>query len=468
MVGTDASPKASACAYLKCAGDEILRVRRAKVDASLKTMMPREDYEYMPEVLQEAQPGRQRLVAWEDCRAKLLAKIASELDMRLSQDQTRLLEEIRNALLIKMYGNVQNVMGDLAWLRANYGVQSAYDAVAIIFPRRSGKTLTQTIASATTAVSQPRGNVLDFNPNWEQAKTWLAQTVRFMYMMKDDLRYGWTQVSDRASRDIVIYSLFYKCESSVHVYGNATNSRNAQNLRGTGNNAMLVNFDEGFFFSDEAYQVILPVVANGAAFVITSSMPVSDTSSFNLTKALNESGRPVMHVHNWSNACGDCLEKERRLKREITCRHGTRQPSNFRSKVDEKRLQALMKPFGAAAYNREILNTSAAATAFPVFDASLIDRRLGREAPVVADTGELTHFFVGVDPGSASRRSDTGLVAFSLRDSLVGYPLMEHIATPLSGYCTVRHAAGGRGRTVSESDTHTHTQRGRKAASRTP
>ncbi len=428
----------SGTAYLRQAGAAILAGRRDKTLAELQTMRPREDYEYMEVLRQQRQPGRKRVQAWEDCRRVLEGHIAEQMDIRLSHDQTRLMDEIRNSLLIKMYGNVQAVIADMAWLRANLGIESAYDAVAIIFPRRSGKSLTQTAASAITSASQPGGNVLGFNPNQEQAKTWLALCVRFLYMLKGDARFGWVLVAHRESKEIIITVLLYKTTSSVYVYGNGTNGKNAQNLRGTGNSAMLVNFDEGFFFCDEAYEVILPVIANGAAFVITSSVPLQETSSFNLTKALNENGRPVMRIHNWSNSCDDCAEKERRLKREITCHHMAQKPSNFRSKVDEKRLQALMRPFGAAAYAREMRNQAAVANSLPVFDHALIDRCLGREAPVVARTGELTHFFVGLDPGSTSRRSDTAMVAFSCGNSLHGYPLMENLMTPLSGYVTVR------------------------------
>lgn len=425
--------------YLRDAGTSILGDRRKRVLDSLQTVRPREEYEYMDEVQADKQAGRQRVLAWEAARVKLLERIAVEMDMRLSSDQVRLLDEIRNALLVKMYGNIERVVADLNWIRSTLGVDTVYDAVAIVFPRRSGKTLTQTIASAITAVSQPSGNVLDYNPNWDQAKTWLNQTVRWLYMLKNDERFGWKLEAHSVSRFITITTFFYGKKSSVYVYGSGTNGHNAQNLRGTGENAMLVNFDEGFFFDDETYRVTLPVVANGAAFVITSSAPMTETASFNLTRAVTETGHQVMKVHNWSNSCSDCQAKERRLGIEIICSHTPKRPSNFRSRIDEKRLAALMKPFGAAAYAREVQNRTAASTARALFEPELIEKRLGLNVATLDKFDEVTHFFIGIDPGSVQRRSDTALVSMAAIANAPGLPLLTNLPTPLSGYNVVRY-----------------------------
>lgn len=48
------------------------------------------------------------MIAWERCRAVLLRKLAaSDLKMRLSADQVRLTDEMRNTMLIRMYARLR-------------------------------------------------------------------------------------------------------------------------------------------------------------------------------------------------------------------------------------------------------------------------------------------------------------------------------------------------------------------------
>jgi hypothetical protein len=205
----------------------------------------------------------------------------------------------------------------VGWLGATYGVHSVQDATAVIYPRRHGKTLTQTLVTAITLASQPHGNVIDYNPTNDQAKAWLKQAILFLGLLEKDEEFGFTTEQLLESKSVRIRAHFSGTANTINVYGNGTNERNAQNLRGSGANVLLVNMDEGLFFVDAAYKVILPVVANGAALVITSSMPPSETGAFNLTKALYETGRPVMRVLDWRRACQICLAKEARIGKEV-------------------------------------------------------------------------------------------------------------------------------------------------------
>ena len=91
------------------------------------------------------------------------------------------------------YGNIDRVLDDFSWLHIRYGVQrnEIYDSLAVIYPRRHGKTLTETVVGVAVALAIPDGNVYVYNPTAEHAREWLSQAMRFLSYMKDDPIYGY-------------------------------------------------------------------------------------------------------------------------------------------------------------------------------------------------------------------------------------------------------------------------------------
>jgi hypothetical protein len=425
--------------YLAATKESVLQRRQTRIVRGLDSMRQREQYEAMPETAEARMPGRQRVIAFERCRAELLTAIALETGMYLSHDQVRLLDEMRNSVLLRMYnGDVSAFMADIPWLQATLGVTEIHDTVAVIYPRRHGKTLTQTIASTILVLSQPNGNVMSFNPHQDQAKTWLAQAVRWLGLMQRHPEFGWQLDAHTESRTIAIVSNATRTRNSILVYGNGTNARNAQNLRGTGNSAILINIDEGFFIVDEAWEVILPTIANGAALVVTSSMPASDTGALNMLRQVYPHGTLIFRTLDWRHACNDCRAKEARLRREIVCVHIQRKPpAHFRTGTDVVRLKALMAAFGDS-YEREMQNMPNRALAETIFDAVEVDRCIGlRPATPIVELGEQTHFFLGIDPGSSHNRSDTAIVSICFTHVLPNHPRVD-ASIPSHAYGVVR------------------------------
>ncbi len=79
-----------------------------------------------------------------------------------------------------------------------------------------------------------------------------------------------------------------------------------------------------------------------------------------------------------------------------------------------------MAAFGDS-YEREMQNMPNRPLAEPLFDPELIDRCVGpHPLRTVTELGEQSHFFVGVDPGSAQARSDTAIVSMCFACVLPG------------------------------------------------
>jgi hypothetical protein len=71
--------------------------------------------------------------------------------------------------------------------------------VAIItYPRRSGKTLTETICAAITALSVPDGNTVAISPRKFQARDWLTACREALELLKDDEEFNFSEREYRA------------------------------------------------------------------------------------------------------------------------------------------------------------------------------------------------------------------------------------------------------------------------------
>ena|SRR5687768_8978972 len=147
-------------------------------------------------------------------------------------------------------------------------------------------------------LSQLSGNnVSTYTMTWGQAKLWLKGAIDFMRLLQNDEEFGWRIKHKEEGKFMTIECTNQRHSSNtLFGYGNAKDERNAQNLRGTGPEPILVNLDEGLFFADGAYEVILPVVANGAGMVITSSLPPLNSNALGLLQATLPDGQKAMKV----------------------------------------------------------------------------------------------------------------------------------------------------------------------------
>jgi hypothetical protein len=168
------------------------------------------------------------------------------------------------------------------------------------------------------------------------------------------------------------------------------------------------------FFVDDAYEVILPVIANGSGLIITSSKPALNTNAMGLLTATTKDGKPVMKVLNWRRTCFACAEKEKRTQVEIECKHVSARPMHFRSRTDEQMLEAMMKCFGDTSYAREMLNQSAADNSRPFFHADAIADAFDTNSTqrISSLSTAVSYTVTSIDPGTKHGLSATAITTY--------------------------------------------------------
>ena len=401
-------------AYGREVADDALRRRREHLLKRVAAFGTRESYTFRAEVLDALKPGRAAVLRWEACRSAMLAKWREDEDKSLSSEQVRYVDECRNALLIKMYGGLQMLQSDFAWLSRTLRVAFTSDSLAIIQPRRHGKTLTATLISAITFLTQPNGNISTFCPLFNQASEWIKAFRRWIELLHRHDYFGWTVEGELAGKRLDIRQRSSDRIVTLTVHGSGSNDHAAQSLRGVAANVILVNIDEFFFLVEGAYKVIIPSTANGATILATSSNPARVNIGADLLEAVYpDSGRKIFRVLDWRPLCAGCKRMEIEQDIKIECHHlGVVQaPDNdVRSVTDQLRQKGLLEPLNA--YDTEMLNAPPDGRAIQHFESDQIEEAVGLHTPLL-DLGRATqtHFFVACDPGSAAHRSDTAIVA---------------------------------------------------------
>lgn len=184
-----------------------------------------------------------------------------------------------------------------------------------------------------------------------------------------------------------------------------SNNNNFANLRGMGEKLMLCMIDEYAFFPVAGMPVILPLLANGASLVMTSSvaggggrdgvMAILDAKYPDGTKAVLEL--------NWMRACDACI----RRGQSDRCTHIIQPPQHFQRRSDQEKLRALMSPFEGA-YEREMMNQQDRPLITPAFHASWIAPLRDRAQDFHNHTGaDVRHVFVTVDPSGHGHSRQT-------------------------------------------------------------
>jgi hypothetical protein len=167
-------------------------------------------------------------------------------------------------------------------------------------------------------------------------------------------------------------------------------------LRGMGERIMCMLLDEFLFMAVSLYGSILPLLTNGAAMLLTSSMSATgDDEIKRMLMAKMPDGRDIVLRLDWIRACAKCMAAGIADR----CTHLKQRPQHFQRSVDQERLKALMKPFGDEGYEREVLNIGARSNLRAVFDSAWLEP-LRQRACDYQNTLNTEHrfFFVSVDP----------------------------------------------------------------------
>lgn len=399
--------------YGREVADETLRRRREHLRSAVRSFGLRESYVFRDEVLAALRPGRTSVLRWEACRSAIVSRWREVEDKSFSSDQVRYIDESRNALLIKLYGGFQKVQADFVWLNHTLHATITRDSLAIIQPRRQGKTLTASFISTVTYLTQDDGNVATFCPLFNQAAEWLSAFRRWADLVRKDAYFGWSVEVEQSGKRLTARKRSTDRTVTLTTHGSGTQERAAQGLRGVAPNVMLVNIDEFFFLVGAAYKVIIPAAANGATILATSSNPARANIGADLLEAVYpDSGRKIFRVLDWRPRCEGCKRIEMEQNIKVECRHlGIVQaPDNdVRSVTDQLRQKGLLEPLQA--YDTEMLNAPPEGQAMPLFEPEHVEEAFGlHQTPLDLGRATQTHIFVSCDPGSAVERSDTAIV----------------------------------------------------------
>jgi len=156
------------------------------------------------------------------------------------------------------------------FIRKQVHTTGLFEQAAVTLPRRSGKTVVQTILAAVVAVSQPDGNVCCFNLGSRQSKEWLAQVLGVLRLFKGSEEFHW-KLEHIDSSECIALTNSLGTKVTVSSYPGPRDA-DASNYRGMGTRLMLLLYDEFYFFPNVVYTTTLPLAKNGAAILMISSM----------------------------------------------------------------------------------------------------------------------------------------------------------------------------------------------------
>lgn len=96
-------------------------------------------------------------------------------DVKLGYMQQRLIEQTTVAYLKNMFA--LDLVSNLKFLCRKFLITELFDTLAVLFPRRSGKTVGCAIMIAVIAVSQPNGNCVMYNLTAAQAEEFITEVM---------------------------------------------------------------------------------------------------------------------------------------------------------------------------------------------------------------------------------------------------------------------------------------------------
>ena len=304
-------------------------------------VIPRNEYAQRAEFRALRDVGVQRLDRFD----RAVRFLTTTGGVKLGYLQKRFLNAIRLVCLPRMLAD--SLLANLPLLMERYGVRSIEDTVAIVFPRRAGKTIVQCLAAAVIAVSQPDGNIAAFHLFGRQAESWLKQTQGFLELFLQDPEFAWVEVDRHMPERISIRAA---CAGTVNQISSFPGAQagSYDNKRGMGFKLFAGFFDEWAFFSVEAPKSLLPIFINGAALIMATSVAMGGARSGTMAilDAVYPDGKRAVLEVNMVQGCSACRAKGEAQR----CTHIVARPQHFTRRVHQRRLQALMAPFEGAPF----------------------------------------------------------------------------------------------------------------------
>lgn len=139
--------------------------------------------------------------------------------IRLGEKQKRLIDVATVAMLGRMFRN--DLVANLKWLRRRFLIDALIDTLAVLFPRRSGKTEAAAILIAVIVVSLPYGNCMMYTLTARHAREFLDSVWSYVEKFKDSSEYGFTIKSRNLDRYYKINCFKWNTLNTVQAFGGA-------------------------------------------------------------------------------------------------------------------------------------------------------------------------------------------------------------------------------------------------------
>jgi hypothetical protein len=345
------------------------------------------EYEDLPEYKLLSAPGRGRIERLE----RALAHLFTYGGVRLGHLQVKLLDAVKRALVKRLFESA--VIEHADWLKQRYGFTEFYESVGIIFPRRSGKTTVQTIVASAVLVSQPDGNQICFNITGRQAREWLSQARVYLELFQNSTEFTFSVTNENAREFVEIRAHAVNTVNKLSSYPGGQ-GKDFKNLRGMGTRLICCWIDEGYWFAKEGVPVVIPLLANGAALIITSSVGAggSRTGLMAILDAKFPDGKSAIDVINYTNPCEKCSA----AGKADQCTHIKQKPQFFQTNANVGRVEALLSPF-VGVFERELRNKQDKPNRSDVWGAAKI-AHFADPKYNYHSVGSHNYVYVGIDP----------------------------------------------------------------------
>ena len=197
---------------------------------------------------------------------------------------------------------------------------------------------------------------------------------------------------------------------------------------------MIIFADEFLFFNHAVLPAMLPTLATGAAFIMTSSVsPDGDNPLLKLLSAKYPDGTDVVENLNWIQSCMPC----QRRGLQDRCTHIAREPQHFQSHAGHERLMCLMSQ-NRESYDREMLNIGGLPTIRSAFETQWIDH-------IVQNTYQcdktIDRIFITIDPSAGMRARAFSSPTHRLAKDRNLYVVLSTVF--VDGHCIVCHHHSG-------------------------
>ncbi len=209
------------------------RIKEEGLIKSKRNCYRKFQYADLPSYKRLTSSGRENLASFERALSFLFSKKGG---IKLGYMQKRLVDAVRIAFLRTMFGD--DFVPNLDYLKKRYRIKEMYDVLAILFPRRGGKSMASQILAAAIAVSQPKGmwlfiaiynliihigNCTSYNLTGRQSRDWLSGSVKILEIFKKSPEFTWT-AHRQDVREFIAIRTKYGTVYSIRSYPSAGSS----------------------------------------------------------------------------------------------------------------------------------------------------------------------------------------------------------------------------------------------------